>query len=407
MKREKGITLIALVITIIVLLILAGIALNTIVGENGIFNTSTIAVEEYKKSQVKEKIEYNILEKLAEKKAPVTMNEIIDKLIEKGITTEANSDREGGILITEEGYVATIIDKGNGAYEVIIGNEAKISLSTSIEPDILTDKTNIKIKGCLLKKGIKELILPNGEKKEYEVGVIKIEESYEVTENGKYTIVLVGNDGQKIDKEVEITNIVEGAITINPSTNKWTKENIKIEVIYPEGTESLIREISIDGGKNWQEYKEPIEITENTTIKARLKNDIGEIKTATLEITNIEKTPPIVVAKQESVTITSGESYETSSYFEINQNGKAPIISTKYSVDNTSSLGVGTQTVTCTVTKENGMTASASITVIVNKLEYAKITYTTPGTYTWTVPAGVTKVKVTVAGAGGGGRRRM
>ena len=208
MKREKGITLIALVITIIVLLILAGIALNTIVGENGIFNTSTIAVEEYKKSQVKEKIEYNILEKLAEKKAPVTMNEIIDKLIEKGITTEANSDREGGILITEEEYVATIIDKGNGAYEVIIGNEAKISLSTSIEPDILTDKTNIKIKGCLLKKGIKELILPNGEKKEYEVGVIKIEESYEVTENGKYTIVLVGNDGQKIDKEVEITNIV-------------------------------------------------------------------------------------------------------------------------------------------------------------------------------------------------------
>lgn len=34
------------------------------------------------------------------------------------------------------------------------------------------------------------------------------------------------------------------------------------------------------------------------------------------------------------------------------------------------------------------------------------VSYTTPGTYTWTVPAGVAKIKVTVAGAGGGGRRR-
>ncbi|MCI8636954.1 MAG: hypothetical protein HFJ36_03755, partial [Clostridia bacterium] len=39
-KKEKGITLIALVITIIVLLILAGIAIATLTGENGILNKS-------------------------------------------------------------------------------------------------------------------------------------------------------------------------------------------------------------------------------------------------------------------------------------------------------------------------------------------------------------------------------
>lgn len=33
---------------------------------------------------------------------------------------------------------------------------------------------------------------------------------------------------------------------------------------------------------------------------------------------------------------------------------------------------------------------------------YAKVTYTTPGTFTFTAPQGITKVKVTVAGAGGG-----
>ena len=42
-KLEKGITLIALVITIIVLLILAGISVAMLTGDNGILNKSTTA----------------------------------------------------------------------------------------------------------------------------------------------------------------------------------------------------------------------------------------------------------------------------------------------------------------------------------------------------------------------------
>lgn len=38
MKEQKGITLVALVITIIILLILAGIAIASITNENGLFN---------------------------------------------------------------------------------------------------------------------------------------------------------------------------------------------------------------------------------------------------------------------------------------------------------------------------------------------------------------------------------
>ena len=41
LKRSKGITLIALVITIIVLLILAGVTIASITGENGILRKST------------------------------------------------------------------------------------------------------------------------------------------------------------------------------------------------------------------------------------------------------------------------------------------------------------------------------------------------------------------------------
>lgn len=38
MKSQKGITLVALVITIIILLILAGITVATLSGDNGLFN---------------------------------------------------------------------------------------------------------------------------------------------------------------------------------------------------------------------------------------------------------------------------------------------------------------------------------------------------------------------------------
>ena len=53
---KKGITLISLVITIIVLLILAGVTINLTIGENGIFKQATRAGEEYSKAEAKEKV---------------------------------------------------------------------------------------------------------------------------------------------------------------------------------------------------------------------------------------------------------------------------------------------------------------------------------------------------------------
>ena len=50
LKNQKGITLIALVVTIVVILILAGISIVTLTGENGIINKASIAKEESKKA---------------------------------------------------------------------------------------------------------------------------------------------------------------------------------------------------------------------------------------------------------------------------------------------------------------------------------------------------------------------
>lgn len=66
MKNKNGITLIALVITIIVLIILAGVAINLTLGDNGVFDKAKYAKEETIKAGAKEKIELAILESYSE-----------------------------------------------------------------------------------------------------------------------------------------------------------------------------------------------------------------------------------------------------------------------------------------------------------------------------------------------------
>ncbi len=56
-KSEEGITLIALIITIVVLLILAGVSISLVVGENGVINKATSASEKTKVASEKEAIE--------------------------------------------------------------------------------------------------------------------------------------------------------------------------------------------------------------------------------------------------------------------------------------------------------------------------------------------------------------
>ena len=56
MKNQKGITLIALVITIIVLLILAGVSIAMLTGENGILTQANSAKSETAKQEAVEKI---------------------------------------------------------------------------------------------------------------------------------------------------------------------------------------------------------------------------------------------------------------------------------------------------------------------------------------------------------------
>ncbi len=60
-EQERGITLIALVVTIVVLLILAGISLNLVLGENGIITRAQQAKKQYQEAKVNEESGFNSL----------------------------------------------------------------------------------------------------------------------------------------------------------------------------------------------------------------------------------------------------------------------------------------------------------------------------------------------------------
>ena len=55
-KGNKGITLIALVITIIVLLILAGVSIATLMGDNGLLTRASGAREETQRGEIEERV---------------------------------------------------------------------------------------------------------------------------------------------------------------------------------------------------------------------------------------------------------------------------------------------------------------------------------------------------------------
>ena len=66
MKSNKGITLVALVVTIIVLIILAGVSINLVLGDNGIITIAKKAKENTELAKIQEETELNELYKQVE-----------------------------------------------------------------------------------------------------------------------------------------------------------------------------------------------------------------------------------------------------------------------------------------------------------------------------------------------------
>ncbi len=110
LKRNKGITLIALVVTIIVLLILAGISISLLAGQNGILNRATQAKEENEESKEKEEIGLAV--------TASRINENGYEEINQSNLQKAINDQFG------EGKV-NVQDNGDGTFLVYFNNKSK------------------------------------------------------------------------------------------------------------------------------------------------------------------------------------------------------------------------------------------------------------------------------------------
>ena len=105
-SNKNGITLIALVITIVVLLILAGVSISMLTGDNGIITQAQNAKEDTKYSSWNERIDLAIIETESKYKNP-TMDNIINELINDKIISKDDKDSEElrikGIITTIDG----------------------------------------------------------------------------------------------------------------------------------------------------------------------------------------------------------------------------------------------------------------------------------------------------------------
>ena len=150
MKRTKqnGITLIALVITIIVLLILAAVSIATLTGENGILTRATDSKEQTEIAEEKEAIQLAYAGAVAEKRGTgdVTASDLNTEFGTNGTSATAVDNGDGTITVTFEdtNRVYTIDSNGNitqaGTGEVTPPTTGKTDGSFDAEKGVNTPK---------------------------------------------------------------------------------------------------------------------------------------------------------------------------------------------------------------------------------------------------------------------------
>ena len=133
LKQKSGITLIALVITIIVLLILAGISISMLSGDNSILQKATDAKIRSNENQIKEKIQLAELSARTDGKGNVTYSKLNEEL------TKEFGERGTGYNISDESESLWVITVDNVEYTV--ANSTSVTPNTSQKlVDIVTSE---------------------------------------------------------------------------------------------------------------------------------------------------------------------------------------------------------------------------------------------------------------------------
>ncbi len=260
--KEKGITLIALVITIIVLLILAGISIASLTGNNGILTKAGQATEEYKKKSAEEKVKLAIMSYQVNKENTTIYDELI-KI--EGLTLITPNDRNGGppYTVIVDGYEFLVKEDLSIEYKGE-RSDAKENLpeitKVEYEQGEVTDGLTVTITAKTVDvKGLKEINVyykkVEGENVKYEtiktqeVSGAEVSITAEIPINGEYVIQAIGGNSKIGTKEISITNIKEGSVLASITGGDVTDEAKATIAIVGRGQGRAIKkmELFVDG----------------------------------------------------------------------------------------------------------------------------------------------------------------
>ena len=228
---NSAITLIALIITIIVLLILAGVTLNMVMGENGLFGKANNAKNKTEVAQYEEELRMCVLELQTDAATNGTTfnmetikNKFVEKVKELENTTEIEfptTESETRLDGTYKGYEFYIDDK----FAAHIGDKATgIILTTSIEPKGWTNQNVTATITIKSNNGINKVEPDEGSKNGNEYIITK----ENITENTSFEYTVTDGQGNTQTKTVEINTIDKNAPADFTIAAENTEEGLKI-----------------------------------------------------------------------------------------------------------------------------------------------------------------------------------
>ena len=211
LNNKKGITLIALVVTVVVLIILAGVSINAVLGDNGIIKKANQAASVTKEAEVKEAINRTILEFYLTNDYE-TLEDFLKAKVTEGKIDSVTKNADGTLTVKKGEYSVTVENKTNSSDgsgsggstggetqtpEITIG-EAKVVANSDGTGSAITDAASVYL-GNTLYITFSHSITG---------GTTTVDKTipYAVTKNGTYTFTVTGTvNGKNYTKNVSVT----------------------------------------------------------------------------------------------------------------------------------------------------------------------------------------------------------
>ena len=205
--NEKAITLIALVVTIVILLILAGVTITMTLGQNGLFTRAREGAAAYEESEVRDDLSMLITQYTWDKASEKTDKSLGDYLKENGATSvKTNADRTT-LEVEYKGYVFTV-NKDSGEITSVskAGPRPQVS-GVKVTEDSAGQGNNVE-QGKIAADSGKKLYITFTSSIEGGTTTVSPAVPYEVSKNGSYKFTITGTVGNK-------TYSLEKIVTVN------------------------------------------------------------------------------------------------------------------------------------------------------------------------------------------------